>query len=170
MWRLERFYASFFFNCCCFPQICTEKIGSRNSPAWQREWSVKFFFRAILSHVPYEIHSLQLKRHMRPLMNPVSVLRGNVLKYQSSERVQAGEQSESPPAVWFWRDIRIERCSKNWFWFDRNSLWTFLLYLITRQQSQRNYDDRNLVLTSSPLSGETPNTSLCAVTKATFTV
>lgn len=150
-----------------FAQTPKEKIGSRNSSAWQREWSVKFLFRTILSHVPYEIHSLQLKRHMRPLMNPV--LRGNVLKYQSSERVQAGEQSQSPPAVWFWRDIRIERCSKNWFWFDPNSLRTFFVFDNQTTITEELWH-QNLVPTFSPLSGKTPNTSLCAVTKATFTV
>lgn len=44
------------------------------------------------------------------------------------------------------------------------------LYLITRQQSQRNYEDPNLFPTFSPSSAETPETSLCAVTKATFTL
>lgn len=129
-------------------------MGSRNSLAWQREWSVKFLIRTILSHVRYEIQSLQLKWHMRPLMNPVSVLRGNVLKYQSRESVQAGEQSESPLAVWF-------RRYQDWEVFKELVLvWSeqfveLFLYLKTRQQSQRNYEDQNLVLTFSPSSGET---------------
>lgn len=58
--------------CCYFPQhrFTRKRIGSRNSSAWQMEWSVKFLICTILSHISYEIQSFQLEWHIRPLMNP----------------------------------------------------------------------------------------------------
>lgn len=54
-------------------------------------------------------------------------------------------------------------------WSEQFVEW--FLYLIITQQSQRSYEDQNLIPTPPPLiSREPPQTPLCAVTKATFTL